>query len=228
MCCTENLREVVEGDVRQSEGNSGFSSITGNSAVSVFLLLVSNLTWVIDFLTDVTSWWNLVRMIFIYGTLHAVVRRPLLLHRDSFLYSQTCLYSTLAQGLLSGKYDTPEQIPDFLKTTRFYQDKDGSKHGEPGCEREIFDALRRLKALCEKENVSLPQASLAWLYRQKGVSSLLTGPRNPAELHENVKSIGTDISDEFAESMSRLSLEIKERIGDNPDMWNSREKMRTF
>ena len=45
-------------------------------------------------------------------------------------------YSTLAQGLLSGRYNSIADVPDNLKVSRFYKDPEGKVHGGSGCEKE--------------------------------------------------------------------------------------------
>ena len=137
-------------------------------------------------------------------------------------------YSTLAQGLLAGRYESAADVPDNLKVVRFYADPEGVRHGGKGCEEEAFAALRELKALCRNAGLTLPQACLAWLYRQKGVTSLLTGPRNVNELMQNVECVGVSISDEMADKMTALSEKVKVKIGGNTDMWMIGDKIRTF
>ena len=137
-------------------------------------------------------------------------------------------YSTLAQGLLAGRYESAAEVPDNLKVVRFYSDPEGVRHGGKGCEEEVFAALRELRPLCEEAGLTMPQASLAWLYRQKGVTTLLTGPRNIGELKQNVECIGIKISDEMADKMTALSEKVKVKIGGNTDMWMNGEKIRTY
>jgi aryl-alcohol dehydrogenase-like predicted oxidoreductase len=137
-------------------------------------------------------------------------------------------YSSLAQGLLTGKYDSVEQVPDYVKTTRFYKDPEGKTHGDPGCEDEVFDAIAKLKALCARENLEVQAAALAWLFAQEGVGSVLTGPRNTAELMENVKCLETKLSPEVAAQMTMISEKVKEKIGSNTDMWCGGDRARSF
>ena len=137
-------------------------------------------------------------------------------------------YSTLAQGLLAGRYESAADVPDNLKVVRFYGDPEGVRHGGKGCEDEVFTALRELKALCADAGLTLPQACLSWLYRQQGVTSLLTGPRSVAELYENVKCVGVAISDDMADKMTALSEKVRLKIGGNTDMWMTGDKIRTF
>ena len=137
-------------------------------------------------------------------------------------------YSTLAQGLLTGRYRSGADVPDNLKVVRFYADLDGTKHGGKGCEEEAFAAVRELEPLCAEAGLTLPQACLAWLNKQRGVTSLLTGPRNVAELKQNIESVGITISDEMADKMTAISEKVRVKIGGNTDMWMNGSKIRTF
>ena len=137
-------------------------------------------------------------------------------------------YSTLAQGLLSGRYNCANDVPENLKVVRYYSDPEGLRHGGKGCENDVFTALRELVPICEEAGLTLPQACLAWLRMQKGVTSLLTGPRNIDELTQNVKSVGVTISEEMAARMTAISEKVKVKIGGNTDMWMNGDKIRTF
>jgi len=141
--------------------------------------------------------------------------------------SITC-YSSLAQGLLSGVYKSSEDIPDYLKIARFYNNPDVNWHMEQGCEKEIFTALSKLRKLCDEAGYTLPQASLAWLLKQKGVTSPLTGPKDIDELKQNCAAADTDLSDDFLCEMTSISEEVKEKLGDNADMWYSSARKRIF
>jgi aryl-alcohol dehydrogenase-like predicted oxidoreductase len=55
-------------------------------------------------------------------------------------------------------------------------------HGEQGCEHEVFSAVKKLGELCQREGMGLAPASIAWLYRQKGVAAVLTGAGNSHDL----------------------------------------------
>ncbi len=119
-------------------------------------------------------------------------------------------YSTLAQGLLSGAYDSAAQAPDNLKVLRLFQ---------PGADVLLFEALRELKALCNKENIELVPAALAWLFAQPAVASILTGATTPQLLRENLKCLDVELPPEIAKKMSLLTQPLKEKLGANADMW---------
>ncbi len=51
-------------------------------------------------------------------------------------------YWPLVQGLLTGRYESPDDVPDGRSRSRlFTNDRALANHGENGCEAEAFDAI---------------------------------------------------------------------------------------
>ncbi|WP_082989508.1 aldo/keto reductase [Christensenella intestinihominis] len=138
-------------------------------------------------------------------------------------------YSTLAQGLLSGNFAEADDVPSNLKVLRFFDSaRVEAGHGEKGCEKETFRAIRDLKELCADAGVTMPAASLAWLFLQPDVQCVLTGPRCPQRLLENVEALETKVSPAFGEQLSAATDRLKICLGKNPDMWMSEKDSRFF
>jgi voltage-dependent potassium channel beta subunit len=97
------------------------------------------------------------------------------------------VWSPLAQGMLTGKYD--EGIPE---NSRF------AKH-EWGRERfmqtDIAQRVRDLKAVADDLGLTRSQLALAWVLRQPGVSCVITGATNVTQVQENVKAAETTLPD---------------------------------
>lgn len=83
-------------------------------------------------------------------------------------------YSPLAQGLLTGKYHCVEDCPPGLSRSRYFNQHRSSfsRHGENGCEKELFEALDGLRKIAERNQMTMSQLSLAWL-RQKAPTSIV-------------------------------------------------------
>lgn len=98
-------------------------------------------------------------------------------------YGVGCIpFSPLAQGLLTDKYlnGIPEQSRaakehGFLKTTDITEDKLGK--------------IRKLNGIAEKRGQSLAQMALAWLLKDKRITSVLIGASSVAQLENNIKSL---------------------------------------
>ncbi len=119
-----------------------------------------------------------------------------MLHRERFeveyarLYSQygmgTTIWSPLASGLLTGKYN--DGIPD------------NTRAAEPGYEwlrerfegtegREGIEKVKRLVPIAEDLGCSLAQLALAWCLKNPNVSSVITGASRASQVTENMKAL---------------------------------------
>ncbi|HHW10694.1 MAG TPA: aldo/keto reductase [Firmicutes bacterium] len=138
----------------------------------------------------------------------------------------TC-YSPLMQGLLTGKYKTPAEVPAGRARTRLFSSKRPySRHHEEGAEEEVFSILGEIAALCAKHGLDMATTSLAWLVAQKGVASVLAGARTPEQVRENARAAELKLSPEILAELSRITLPLRDKMGENLDMWQSDSRIR--
>lgn len=136
-------------------------------------------------------------------------------------------YSPLAQGLLTGRYTTVDEVPEHLSRTRLYAStRSFSQHDDPGCEDEVFAALNTIRNIAEQLNQPMANVSLAWARQQPGITSLLVGARNPQELEWNLPAIRLNLPNEALSELSAATETIRVKLGQNPDMWMSTSRMR--
>jgi aryl-alcohol dehydrogenase-like predicted oxidoreductase len=136
-------------------------------------------------------------------------------------------YSPLAQGLLTGKFRSADEVPEGRARTRlFSSDRPQAKHGEPGCEREVFEALDRVRATCKRIGQPMADVALAWLIHQNGVTSVLAGMRNVAQVRENARGGSLRLADDVLGELTLATDPVKERLGSNPDMWMPTPRIR--
>lgn len=106
------------------------------------------------------------------------------------------VFSPLAQGLLTGKYD--DGVPAGSRFDNFANFK----------ERHLTDAnaakVKALKPLADELGVSRAQLALAWVLRQPGVSSVITGATKVAQLEENVRAATLELSPEQLERIEAI------------------------
>lgn len=99
-------------------------------------------------------------------------------------------FSPLAQGMLTNKY--LKGIPDGSRASK--------SHGFLKPDQITEDRLRQISALnniAEKRNQSLAQMALAWLLKDKRVTSVLIGASSMEQLDDNLSCLNnTDFSDE--------------------------------
>jgi aryl-alcohol dehydrogenase-like predicted oxidoreductase len=136
-------------------------------------------------------------------------------------------YSPLAQGLLTGRYGTPEEVPDGLARTRWYNSKRAmAQHGEAGCETEVFAAIDGVRQIADELGQPMANVALAWVKQQPAVTSFLVGARNPDELQWNLPAAALTLSADVIQRLNTATEPVKIKLGDNPDMWLSPSRMR--
>ena len=136
-------------------------------------------------------------------------------------------YSPLAQGLLTGRYATADEVPEGLARTRWYaSSRAQARHGEPGCEAAVFSAISGIRELSRQVGAPMASVALAWVRQQRGVTSFLVGARDADELETNLPTLSLELDAATMAELERLTQPVKDAIGRNPDMWMSDSRMR--
>ena len=106
------------------------------------------------------------------------------------------VWSPLAMGMLTGKYD--DGVPE------------GSRFGQNDsfAERFLNEANRQkvkdLKAVADDLGITRAQLALAWVLRQPGVSSVITGATKVSQLEDNVKAAEVELSEAQVEKIDGI------------------------
>jgi voltage-dependent potassium channel beta subunit len=118
-----------------------------------------------------------------YNLLHRdrVEKEYKLLYRDIGL--GTTVFSPLASGLLSGKYQ--QGIPDESRAA--VKGYEWLKDSVTNTER--LAKVARLQVVANQLGVSLAQMSLAWCLKNPHVSTVITGASKASQVHENMKAL---------------------------------------
>jgi len=109
----------------------------------------------------------------------------------------TTIWSPLASGLLSGKYN--DGIPE------------GSRFGLTGFDwlkdrwmkEEMLNKVIRLTELANQLGISMPQLGIAWCIKNPNVTTAILGATNKAQLAENLKA---------AEAVEKLTADVMQQI----------------
>lgn len=119
----------------------------------------------------------------------------LLLFRDFGM--GTTIWSPLASGLLSGKYNDADP-----KDTRFNMESLGWLKDRLFTESNLLK-VKELKKLADRTGVSLPKFALAWCLKNPHVSTVILGASKASQLRENLNSL---------EALPLMSGEVMEEI----------------
>lgn len=109
------------------------------------------------------------------------------------------VWSPLAMGLLTGKYDGGSSEGSRLSEN----DNFGKNFLTP----ENIQKVRDLKPVADELGITRAQLALAWILRQPGVSSVITGATKTDQIEDTVKAAGVKLS---AEQISRIDEILKQ------------------
>ncbi len=129
-------------------------------------------------------------------------------------------YSPLMHGMLADKFQTAADVPDGRARSRhFATGRDKARHGEPGCEAETFAAIDAIRRICQGLNRTMADVSLAWVAAQPGVTSVIAGVKNQQQLEANLSTFDNPLPGDALEELSKVTADLMQTLGPNPDMW---------
>ena len=107
------------------------------------------------------------------------------------------VYSPLAQGVLTGKYQ-PNQAPP--SDSRAADPNQNQFLPPEKLDHAQLQRVQNLKPLAAKLGLSMAQLALAWCLRKENVSSVIIGASRPSQVEDNAVASGAKVSpEEFAE-----------------------------
>lgn len=131
-------------------------------------------------------------------------------------------YCALGQGLLTGKYQSVEEVPLYRRANRMYSSQWGQgRHTDGGFEEGIFALLADLRRLCREAGCTMPQLALGFLKQQQAVGSILVGARTAAQLEENLRAYETTLPTDVLSQAEKLSAPLRAQMGHNADLFEN-------
>src|SRR5262249_53184110 len=101
-------------------------------------------------------------------------------------------YNPLAGGLLTGKYASPENVPEG---TRFSLGKAGELYRERYWHRAQFEAVERLKQHFGQKGKSLVSFAVAWVLAQPGITSAIIGASKAEQLGPTLDAVNLQLDE---------------------------------
>jgi aryl-alcohol dehydrogenase-like predicted oxidoreductase len=100
------------------------------------------------------------------------------------------VWSPLAQGVLTGKYE-PGQPPPA--GSRAASDEMGFAI-DRYMDDAVLEAVQRLRPIADEAGLTMVQLALAWVLRREEVASAIVGASRPEQVHDNVAASGVELS----------------------------------
>ena len=136
-------------------------------------------------------------------------------------------YSSLMQGLLTGKFATVIDVPEDRARTRHYSGSTpNARHGEAGAEAQTFEAIAKIKKIADDLGEPMADVSVAWLLAQPGVTSAIVGGRNADQARRNARAADLVLEDDVIKKLSLATDSLKGALGNNADMWQGESRIR--
>jgi len=121
-------------------------------------------------------------------------------------------YSPLAQGLLTGKFKSPEEKFDNIRS------HDLLFQGETF--RVALEQVERLREIAKRYRKTPAQTALNWTLNQPGITSLIVGAKRPRQLMENIGAVDWGLSQEDISAMDSMGKTVMATLKDkNPSFF---------
>jgi aryl-alcohol dehydrogenase-like predicted oxidoreductase len=104
------------------------------------------------------------------------------------------VWSPLAQGVLTGKYQPGARLPP---DSRAANDAINGFFNQAWLEPKVLQAVQALRPVAAEAGLTLPQFALAWVLRQPNLASAIIGASRPEQVDENAAASGHAVAGEL-------------------------------
>jgi aryl-alcohol dehydrogenase-like predicted oxidoreductase len=117
------------------------------------------------------------------------------------------VFSPIAQGVLSGKYQPGAQPPEG---SRARDEKGGADMIKRFLRDDVLEAVQQLRPVAEESGLTLAQLAVAWVLQNDNVASAIIGASRPEQVAENVQAAGVRLEPDVLQAINRALGDIPE------------------
>ncbi|GIG90169.1 aldo/keto reductase family protein [Plantactinospora endophytica] len=118
------------------------------------------------------------------------------------------VFSPIAQGVLTGKYQPGQEPPAGSRAT---DTSGGANMISRFMSDEVLSRVQRLRPLAEQAGLSMAQLAVAWVLQNPNVAAAIIGASRPEQVHDNVKAVGVKLDAELLKAIDEIVDPITER-----------------
>jgi aryl-alcohol dehydrogenase-like predicted oxidoreductase len=118
------------------------------------------------------------------------------------------VFSPIAQGVLTGKYEPGKEPPAGSRAT---DEKSGANFIARLLGDETLTAVQGLKPLAEQAGLSMAQLAVAWVLQNSNVSAAIVGASRPEQVRDNVKASGVRLEPDLMKAIDDTLDKVAER-----------------
>jgi aryl-alcohol dehydrogenase-like predicted oxidoreductase len=120
-------------------------------------------------------------------------------------------YSSMAQGLLTGKFGPDHQ---FAKGDHRFR----NKLFQPENYARVQAALEELRPIADANNITLGQLALAWMISRPGICAI-AGARNAEQVVQNAAAANVQLFEQDLAAVDEIGKTVTDPLDDDPVMW---------
>src|SRR3954469_6401701 len=142
-----------------------------------------------------------------YSMLWRVIEREVVPTSEELGIGQV-VFSPIAQGVLTGKYQPGKQPPAGSRAT---DEKSGADFIARFMTDEVLGTVQRLKPLAEQAGLSMAQLAVAWVLQNSNVSAAIIGASRPEQVYDNAKASGVKLDAELLKKIDEIVDPVAQR-----------------
>jgi aryl-alcohol dehydrogenase-like predicted oxidoreductase len=118
------------------------------------------------------------------------------------------VYSPIAQGVLTGKYQPGEQPPAGSRAT---DEKGGANMIKRWMSNDVLERVQQLVPLAEEAGLSMAQLAVAWVLQNDNVASAIIGASRPEQVFDNAAASGVKLDADLLTKIDDVLDPVVER-----------------
>jgi aryl-alcohol dehydrogenase-like predicted oxidoreductase len=118
------------------------------------------------------------------------------------------VWSPVAQGVLTGKYQPGQPPPEGSRAT---DEKGGARFVQRFMDDDTLRAVQNLRPVADDLGLTMAQLAVAWVLQNRNVAAALVGASRPEQVQENVKAAGVKIPEEVMRKIDEILDGVVER-----------------
>jgi aryl-alcohol dehydrogenase-like predicted oxidoreductase len=107
------------------------------------------------------------------------------------------VWSPLAQGVLTGKYQPGEQVPADSRAAN----RSMNRFIKQWLDDDTLRAVQSLRPIADEAGITLSQLALAWVLHQRNITAVIVGATRPEQVRENVAAADVKLSADVIEAV---------------------------
>jgi aryl-alcohol dehydrogenase-like predicted oxidoreductase len=118
------------------------------------------------------------------------------------------VFSPIAQGVLTGKYQPGGDLPEGSRAT---DDKGGARMIQRFMKDEILERVQGLRPIADELGLTMAQLAVAWTLQNPNVAAAIIGASRPEQVVDNVQASGVEIPAELLTRIDDVLGDVVER-----------------